>query len=433
MAHTHIPEDIPVRYLPRSRAASRLAVALFVVGLAAFAVELVRDPTVAWVCYVSNWLFFMSIAAGGVVLACATWITKSRWNWSLRRVMQAQGAFLPIAFVLLLPMLSLRVKFFPWILEMGSDPAVRAKATYLNIPFLVARNVVGLLLLLGLSAYFMYLAVRPDVGLTRGTEEDDPGRASWRTRLTQGWLDQEREEVDSYHRMTRIAPVLVLLYVAVMTMIAYDWVMSLEPHWRSSMLAPWFWMGAFWGGGAATAVWGMYLRTKHEDFGRAIGVQQRHDLGKFAFAFSVFWAYLFFSQYLVIWYGKLPWEQAWIIQRSVPPWAWLSILVVVLCFVVPVAGLLGRKPKMRPKLLATFTTLILFGLWFEAYDMVAPALYKIGQPAFPVWQPLIGLMFLGLWIGSIRWFLSTFPAIQVWQPMVDLETVDAEREYTPAP
>ncbi len=427
MPHAHVPNEIPVRYLPRSRRASSVAAVLFVVGLASFVTELVRDPTTAWVSYVSNWLFFMSISAGGVILACAAWITKSKWNWSLRRVSQAQAAFLPIAFVLLLPMLSLRSNFFPWITQMGGDPEIRAKAVWLNIPFLITRNVVGMALLVGLTVYFVYLAVRPDMGLTRGTLEDDPGRMGWRTRLTQGWLGQEQEEVDSYHRMTRIAPALVLLYVVVLTMISYDWVMSLEPHWRSSMLAPWFWMGAFWGGGAATAIWSMYLRTKHKDFQHAIGLQQRHDLGKFAFAFSVFWTYLFFSQYLVIWYGKLPWEQSWIIHRSVPPWGWLSLLVVILCFVVPVAGLLGRKPKMKPKLLTTFTTIILLGLWLEAYDMVAPALHKMGQPAFPVWHPLIALMFLGLWMGSIRWFLSTFPAIQIWQPMVDPETVDAER------
>jgi hypothetical protein len=373
----------------------------------------------------------MSIAAGGVVVACVTWITKSKWNWSLRRVSQAQAAFLPIAFVLLLPMLGLRRNFFPWIAQMSSDPAIQAKASHLNIPFLVTRNVIGFGTFVGLSLYFLYLAVRPDMGLTRNTEAGDPGRAAWRTRLTQGWLGQEREEVDSYHRMTRIAPVLVLLYVGVMTVISYDWVMALEPHWRSSMLAPWFWMGAFWGGGAATALWSLYARTKHKDIRHAIGLQQRHDLGKFAFAFSLFWTYLFFSQYLVIWYGKLPWEQSWIIRRSAPPWGWLSLLVIVCCFVIPVAGLLGRKPKMNPKFLATFTTIILIGLWLEAYDMVAPPLHQVGQPAFPLWQPLIGLMFLGLWLGSIRWFLSTFPAIQIWQPKVDPETVDAEREYTP--
>ena len=103
-----------------------------------------------------------------------------------------------------------------------------------------------------------------------------------------------------------------------------------------------------------------------------------------------------------------------------------SATVVVLCFVVPFAGLIGRKPKMKPALLATFTSVILLGLYLERYGMVAPSLHVEGQPIFTIWQPLIGFMFLGLYIGAVRWFLSTFPAMQIWQPMVDPETLEAE-------
>ena len=114
------------------------------------------------------------------------------------------------------------------------------------------------------------------------------------------------------------------------------------------MFGPWFFMGAFWGGIASTILWSLYLRTKDKDIGHAVGLQQRHDLGKLAFAFTVFWTYLFFSQYIVIWYGKLPWEQAWIIHRSEEPWGHYSAAVVSLCFVIPFAGLIGpRRPDLH--------------------------------------------------------------------------------------
>lgn len=426
MAHIHVPGDIPVRYLPRSRNASLLAGGLFAVGLVAFVIRLGQDPQSAWVSYVSNWLFFTSVSMGGIILAVATWITKAKWNWSVRRISQALGAFLPIAFVLVLPMLGLRENYFPWIEEMAHDPILQSKQAYLNIPFLITRNLVGLAVLFGLSVYFVYLGVRPDMGLSGESEEDDPGRAQWRARLTAGWMGQEQEEVASYQRMTRIAPAIVLLFAVVMSVVSYDWVMSLEPHWFSTMMGPWFFMGAFWGGIAATALWSVYLRTQHKDFRNHIGLQQRHDLGKLAFAFCVFWTYLWFSQYIVIWYGKLPWEQSWIIRRSNEVWGGFSALVMVLCFVVPFAGLIGRKAKMKPKLLGFFTVVILVGLWLERYVMVAPSLHHAGDPIFTIWHPLIGCMFLGLWLGSIRWFLSTFPAIQLWQPMVDPETLEAE-------
>jgi len=426
MAHIHVPDQISVRHLPHSRKANLLIGAFIVVGLVSFVMRLLQDPQAAWISYITNWLYFTSVSMGGLLLAIATWITKAKWNWSIRRISQSFVAFLPFSFLLMLPMLSLGESYFPWIEMMADDPVVQNKAAYLNMPFLITRNVLGLALLFGVALYFVYLALRPDMGLSAQQLTEGKRSEAWQARLTRGWMGQEKEEVRSYKRMTVIAPAFVIIYAVVMTMLSYDWVMSLEPHWFSTMFGPWFFMGAFWVGIAATALWSVYLRTQHEDFHRYIGLQQRHDIGKLAFAFCVFWTYLFFSQYIVIWYGKLPWEQAWIIRRSDEVWGGLSGLVILLCFVIPFAGLIGRKPKTKPVLLAFFTSIILVGMWLERYVMLAPSLHHGGDPVFTIWQPLIGLMFLGLYLGSVRWFLTTFPAIQVWQPMVDPETREAE-------
>jgi hypothetical protein len=426
MADIHAPAEIPVRYLPRSSTASAVIGAMFVVGLGAFVVRLTQDPQSAWVDYVSNWLFFTSIATGGVLFAVATWIVKAKWNWSVRRVSQSFAAFLPISFLLMLPMLGLGKTYFPWIDMMATDPEVQKKAAWLNMPFLITRQLVLVGALCALGVYFVYLALRPDMGLTQEAAGGDAARSTWRARLMQGWMGQEQEEVACYQRMTTLAPAFVLVYGIGMTIVSYDWVMSLEPHWYSTMLGPWFFMGAFWGGIASTSLWSLYLRRKDKDAHNFIGLQQRWDLGKLTFAFCVFWMYLFFGQYIVIWYGKLPWEQAWIIRRSAPPWGHFSLLVVILCFLVPFAGLIGRRPKMKPGLLGFFASVIMLGLWLERYDMIAPDLHRAGDPIFTLWQPLIGLMFLGLYLGAVRWFLSTFPMIQIWQPMVDPESVEAE-------
>ena len=423
----HVPHEIPVRHLERSRTWSLVTGSMFVVGLLAFIMTLGRDARLAWISYVSNWLYFTSIAMGAVMVAVATTIVKARWNWSVRRVSIAFVAYLPIAFLMLLPMLGLREDYFPWIAEMATDPILQAKQAWLNIPFLITRNVVGVLLLFGGALAFAYLAIRPDLGLAGEAGDDDPGRTLWRERMTVGWLGQEQEEVRSFQRMTTMAPALVLLYAAVMSMLVYDWAMSLEPHWYSTLFGGWFFMGAFWGGISVTAVTMVWLRGQHTDFKNAMGIQQRHDLGKLAFGFTVFWAYLFWSQYLVIWYGKLPWEQAWMIRRLDAPWGPLSALVLVLCFVIPFAGLLGRAPKLKPSLLATFTGVILAGLWLERYMLVAPSLHHEGDPVFSVWHVLVTQMFLGPFLFAVRWFLSTFPVVQVWQPMSLPEMLEAER------
>jgi hypothetical protein len=158
-----------------------------------------------------------------------------------------------------------------------------------------------------------------------------------------------------------------------------------------------------------------------------MGIQQRWDLGKLTFGFTVFWTYLFWSQYLPIWYGKIPHEQIWMVKRASAPWGGMSVLTIVLCFVVPFAGLLGKQPKIRPGTLSLFTFVILVGVWLERYMLVAPSIALPGAPVFNIWHPLIACFFAGLLILSVRWFLATFPVIQVWQPPVQLEMMETER------
>jgi hypothetical protein len=426
MAHIHIPSEVPVRYLERAKNTNSIFVGLFVVGLAAFVYTLMQDADRAWQVYVSNWLFFTSIAMGAIAFTAATVIVKAKWNWSIRRVSLSFVAFLPVSFVLLLPMLGLGEDYFPWIHMMADDPIVQKKAAYLNMPFLITRNVVGALILFGVAIYFAYLSLRPDMGLVKDDVGGHEARRGWVDRMTQGWQGQEVEEVRAYQRLNRLAPVLVLIYAPVMSIFSYDWVMSLEPHWFSTMMGPWFFMGAFWGGIAATTLTVTILKAGDAALGRAMAIQQLWDLGKLCFAFCVFWTYLFFAQYLVIWYGKLPWEQAWIIHRSEAPWGPLSLLVIVMCFVIPFAGLIGRKAKMTPMWLRTMTLVILAGLWLERYVMVAPSIRDHDTPMIGLTEPLIGLMFLGLFVLSVRWFLANFPMVQIWQPMEQPEMFEAE-------
>ena len=425
MSHIHVPSEIPTRFL--NRRAPVVPGILFAVGLVALLLTFSRDADQAWRTYVVNWLYFTTIAMGAVMVAVVTWLTKAKWNWSIRRVSLAFVAFLPISFLLFLPMLTLGEDFFPWIHYMETDPIVQAKAAYLNLPFLAARGVVGLLLLFGMALYFAAQALRPDMGLVKasGAADGDAGRQKWVERLTQKWRGQEAEETLAYKRMTTLAPALIITYAVVISFLSFDWVMSLEPHWFSTLFGGWYFMGGFWGGLALTALTMVAVKRQDPDFDRAAGSQQLWDIGKLCFAFTVFWTYLFWSQYIVIWYGKLPWEQEFIVVRSVERWAGMSTLMVVLCFIIPFAALIGKRPKMVPGWLAGVAGIILLGQWVWHYLMVVPSIHEEG-PIMTIWEPLISLMFLGLFLGSVRWFLATFPIIQIWQPMVDPESIEAE-------
>ena len=129
MGQIHIPNEIPVRFLPRSKGANAFFVILMILGLVSFFGTLMKDPAQAWRAYVVNWLFFTSIACGAMVLFSATTITKARWNWSVRRVGLAFSAFLPISFILFLPMLGLGEDYFPWIEVRSSSCVFAHRAT----------------------------------------------------------------------------------------------------------------------------------------------------------------------------------------------------------------------------------------------------------------------------------------------------------------
>ncbi|NNK49719.1 MAG: hypothetical protein HKP01_12670, partial [Gemmatimonadetes bacterium] len=239
MAHIHIPDRIPARFLPRSSSSTMLFGAMVAVGAVSFFLSLQRDVTAAWASYVSNWLFFSSIAMGAVMFAAVTTIVKAKWNWSLRRISVAYAAFLPVAFVLLLPMLGLGEEYYPWIEKMAYDPIVQEKAAYLNIPFLITRNVVGVAILFGMALYFAYLAIRPDMGLLDEAELD-AGQRSWRARFMTGWSGQEQEEVRSWRRMNYLAPFFAFAYATIMSFVVYDFAMSLDSHWFSTLFGGWY-------------------------------------------------------------------------------------------------------------------------------------------------------------------------------------------------
>ena len=215
--------------------------------------------------------------------------------------------------------------------------------------------------------------------------------------------------------------------------LAWDFVMSLEPHWFSTMIGPYVFMGGFLGGIAATALCSVLYATRGDE--RDIILPTNfHDIGKMLFGFCVFWAYLFYSQFIVIWYGLLPIEQDWVIHRLTPTFEPIMVLTVFCLFVLPFFGLLPVRSKRTPVILATFALIVLLGLWIERYMLVYPSLY-IGATNLPMsWQEIgIGLGFLGLVAFCVTWFAVRFPIFQVWQPMSEVELMGVSPELVEGP
>jgi hypothetical protein len=390
------------------RISSRLTVTLGVLvalGLVGFVLGLATAPLRAWQAYLVNFLFFSGLAAAGVIFGAAMQIAKGHWGKTFYRVPQGFGAFLPVSYVLFLLFYLGRERIFPWIENPVNAEGHPLPTAWFSVGGLFARGAFFLLLLYALAFVFMYFSLRPDMPAVARQ------LTGWRRSLT-AWIGrdfagEENEAARSRRILARLSPVLALAYVAVISGMALDLVMSLVPGWLSVLYPAYFFIGAWLSALASMALAATLLR-KHMrmDFWAS---NQWHDLGKLTFAFCVFWAYLWFSQYLPIWYGNLPRETIFIEARIVAPWLAVSVAFFACVFVLPFLLLLWQKVKMVPTYLASVAGVILFGLWLERFSAVAPSIWTAEGLPLGWIEALVTLGFLGLFGTSYALYVSTFP------------------------
>ena len=420
--HTEGYPELPYRRL-ESLGVLRLAIpVLIVVGLLAMIAAFVTDPTRAWRAYHFNWLYFASVAQGAITFTAAVTITRAVWSQPIRRLAMSMSAFLPIIWVLAIPIFFGAKHIFPWVAN--PETMQHGKEAYLNVPFMAIRILGGLAILYALDLVFVRWNLRPDLGLTKDRAPSDvqPVYARW----TKNWLGQETEEARSFKKLGTLAPIIAVVWALVYTLVSYDFVMSLEPHWYSTMIGPYFFMGGFLGGIAWTVIFVVSYVLK-QGASDVILPGHLHDIGKLMFGFCIFWAYLFYGQYIVIWYGLLPVEQGWIAHRFGMPFQPFMALVFACLFIFPFFGLMGVAPKRRPQILVGFATVVAVGLWLERYILVYPSVYQGVNNAPFSWPEVgIGLFFLGLMLFAVTSFQRRFPIFQIWQPMSELELLGVE-------
>lgn len=412
-APSPIPRTIPFRTLDRvSGAVWGLVAVLLLVGVVSVFLSAGEAHGRVWQALLFNWLFWSSVAIGMFMLAVAWQLVEAEWPWSLRRFALGGVSFLPVSLILFVIIFwGGNEHFFHHWLHVEGDPVIDAKRGWLTLGGMFTRDFVGLLVLFGLAMAIAYYSLRPDVyGAGRSA-----GQKSMYARLTGGWRGAPEEAARSRNILLKLGVFMALAYAVIWGMIGIDMAMTLTPHWFSTMFPVAFFIAAFHAGICATAILATVFR-------RPLGIEQYitgrqyHDLGKMVFAFSVFWMYINWSQYVVIWYGLLPHEQEWFAMRFSEPFTTLSQAVPLLIFVVPFLGLLSRTPKRFPSIVAGFAALILLGNWLERYMLIYPSLYERGEAGahhLPLGLPEIGvaLGFMGLFLACYLWYLRTFPVL----------------------
>jgi hypothetical protein len=419
------PTRIPFRTLGKASGLFLGGVGLaLVLGVVAVFLLGRSDAERMWRAVHFNWIFWSGMSMGLVMLNCAHQVTNARWAGMIRRFTIAGAAFLPVSFVLfLVDMFGGReVLFHHWLHGTAGDPVLEAKSGWLNWNFLITRDILALVVLYGLALYYTYLTLRPDVYGAGQTES----QKRWYGRLTNGFRGVAEEAERSQKLRTRLAPILGLCFAFLWSMLGVDIAMSMLPHWFSTMFPVTFFIGPFHSAIAMNALMVIVMRKqlKLESF---IGRQHFHDMGKMLFAFAVFWMYINWSQYVVIWYGLLPHEQEFFVQRFQPPFGPITALAVTFTFVAPFLGLLLRSAKKASGVLAAFAVIVLVGHWLDRFLITVPSIYE-GE-ALPLGLPEIGvaLGFGALWLTCYTWFLRTFPVLPspaslaaVPQPVIEI-------------
>ncbi len=389
-----------------------LLVALAVVGGASFLILLLgRGTDRAWHAFFVNWLFWTGLSQAGVVFSASQVLSKSRWSHPVRRIAEASVTFLPVSLLLFVVLWFGRAHVFPWI---TAPVAEWPKGWWLRDWFVFARVGGGLVVMYALSFWYIYHSLRPDAALLASrSAAPRPGLYGW---LARGWTwgatDDRAQIARSQDRLARIGAAVVVTYTIVMSVVAFDLIMSLAPHWLSNLLGGYFFAAAWLMGLMALALTTIFWR-RHLGLEDLITTPTMHDIGKLCFAFTVFWMYLFFSQFIVIWYGNMPEEtSAMMLRIAVQPWRTIGIAMVILVFVVPFWGLMGVKPKQTPAILGTFAVISLVGLWLDRWVFVVPSIVQSARRAPLGWtELLVTAGFAGVWGLTHAWFARTFPIV----------------------
>ncbi|MEE8399872.1 MAG: hypothetical protein V3S89_12760 [Desulfobacterales bacterium] len=385
----------------RDSPVTRLFTVLALLGFGYFAYLIADDhPQIAWPAYLINLLLWSAIAQGGLLFSMVMHVTKARWSDNLSGLSHAFAAFFPVSFGLFLLLFLGQESIFPWI---GVD--LHGKEIWLNVPFLFSRDLIGLFVLYGLGGVYLYYAL----GLKLGKH---PPRGKIRGYLHRQWARSLADVDRCRARMSVFGVLYMIAYAFVLSLIAFDLIMSADPHWISTLFGAYAFVKAFYVGLGALIILAAVVSLRHGDRS-GLTASHFHDLGKLFFGFCLIWGDFFYAQFVVIWYGNLPEEASYVIQRTMlSPWKSLAWVVLGTCFIIPFLILLNRKVKTKPVFMAVLCSVVIIGIGLEHLLLLGPALSPdISGLSQGVATGVIFVGFFGLMGIALRFFLNLFPEL----------------------
>ena len=377
------------------------------VGLVVCAIGFVVDRDHFFRAWLISYLLALGIALGSMALMMVQHVSGGTWG-VFRRVFEASSRTLPLLLVLFIPVLLGMTSLYVWTHEdhVQADEILRHKAAYLNIPFFVGRALFYFAVWIGLSWVLNRLSARQDTG-----------------------------EIGVNPTIQRWSGAGLVIYALTVTFAGIDWIMSLNPHWYSTLFGFLMMGGQGLAALAFTIVVSTYL-VKREPMATLLQPAHFHDLGKLLFAFVMLWAYFNFSQYMLTYAANLVEEIPYFITRTSHGWEYLALFLVVFHFAVPWLLLLSRRLKRTPRRLVVVAFWILFVRYADLYMLVTPEFASTGENMhllagdhessfFIHWLDVAAPLAIGgLWLWMFFTELRMRPLLAVGDPYlrVSLET-----------
>jgi hypothetical protein len=385
----------PETAVPAPAALARLERRGLVVGAAfliALAAGLALDRAQFLRSYLLAIVFWLGIAVGCLGLAMLSQLTGGLWGIVPRRLHEAAGRTIPFLGMAFVPVLLGIGSLYAWARpEAAADAIIRSKAAYLNVPFFVARAVLYFLVWTGLALVLSRWSLRQD-------RQTDPARAE---------------------RLQGLAGVGLVLLSLTTTFAAWDWGMSLAPHWFSTMYGVLYIVGWTLSALAFTIVV-MALLSREPPFAAALAPITFQDLGKLLLAFTMLWAYVNFSQFLIIWAGNLPAETPFYVRRFQGGWGPIAVVLLLFHFAFPFVLLLSRSLKRSARALSAVALLMLAMRLVDHFWLVGPDLIggeALTPPLRVHWMDVAAVAGLGgLWLSLFAWQARRRPVLPMAEP-----------------
>jgi hypothetical protein len=340
----------------------------------------------------------------GLFFAAVQYVAYAGWSVPIKRILESLTAYLPLGGIIMLLVFLGPILFtghnplFHWtdhdLYELGNpkyDPIIAGKAGFLNIPFYTIRMIVYF----GAWIYFAYWLRKQSL------EEDLNGGLSY------------------YHKSIRISAIFLVIFGVTSSMSAWDWVLSIDTHWFSTLFGWYVFSSWFVAGLAATTLTAIFL--KQNGYLRLLNSNHLHDLGKFVFAFSIFWTYLWFSQFMLYWYANIPEEVIYFMERLGGyngHYTWILFFNLFINFAFPFLALMTRDAKRQMIMLKIVCIAVLFGHWMDFYLMIMPGTLR-GESGLGLMEIGTLLIFLGAFLTLFTRKLTSAALVPVNHPFLE--------------